>query len=235
MKKKKALAAIVAVALICCIAAGASLAYLQDKTTVAENTFTLGKVDIKLDETKLDDKGEPTDERTEEGNDNYHLLPGQTVTKDPVVTVLANSEECYVRAFVTLDHAKEFLEVYRAHGMSIAKALEFFGGISEDWTAQNLGMAAYDEAKNTITVEFRYNETVKTSEEDQRLDAIVDTVTLPSWVNNTDTEKVPDGFTVTVYAEAIQAKGFDDADAAWAEFDSTVDPYVVPTSTTTDP
>ena len=227
MKKKKALAAIVAVALICCIAAGASLAYLQDKTTVAENTFTLGKVDIKLDETKLDDKGEPTDERTEEGNDNYHLLPGQTVTKDPVVTVLANSEECYVRVFVTLDHADVIYQIYKDHNMTLDSALGFFGGYDNTvWTP--VSMSSADIQNDKITVEFRYKETVKTSTVDQPLPAVIQTVTLPSFVNNTDTEKLPNGFKVDVYAEAIQAAGFDDADAAWAAFDAELAPYVAP-------
>ncbi len=227
MTKKKALAAIVAVALIACVSIGATLAYLQDKTQVAENVFTLGKVDIKLDETKLDEDGEPTDERTEEGNDNYHLLPGETVTKDPVVTVLANSEECYVRVFVTLDHAEEFMTIYRNHNMSITSALEFFGGFDDTkWIPQNLDSSAMDGDK--ITVEFRYYQTVPSATSDTALEPVVETVTLPEWVNNADTELLPDGFKVEVYAEAIQAKGFDDADAAWAAFDEEVDPYVAP-------
>ena len=226
MTKRKALAAILAVALIACVSIGATLAYLQDKTSVAENVFTLGKVDIMLDEAVVDDDGVATDERTEEGNDNYHLLPGQTVDKDPTVTVLGGSEECYVRVFVTLDHADEFMTIYRNHNMSISSALEFFEGYDDTkWIAQNLDSSAMSDGK--ITVEFRYYQTVPYSAEDTKLEPVVTKVTLPDFINNADTALLPEGFKVEVYAEAIQAKGFDDADAAWAAFDEEIEPYVV--------
>ena len=53
-----------------------------------------------------------------------------------------------------------------------------------------------------------------------------DSQALGDWV--TDTEKLPNGFKVDVYAEAIQAAGFDDADGAWAAFDAELAPYVAP-------
>ena len=227
MAKKKALAAILAVALIVCVAIGASLAYLQDKTEVATNVFTLGKVDIKLDEAVVDDDGVATDERTEEGNDNYHLLPGQTVDKDPTVTVLGGSEECYVRVFVTLDHADVIYQIYQAHDMTLDSALDFFGGYDDSiWVPVSMSSADISDGK--LTVEFRYYDTVPYSAEDTELEPVITTVTLPAFVNNTDTALLPDGFNVDVYAEAIQAKGFDDADAAWAGFDSEIAPYVAP-------
>ena len=228
MTKKKALAAILAVALIACVAVGATLAYLQDKTEVATNVFTLGKVDIKLDEAVIDDDGQATEERTEEGNDNYFLMPGQTVDKDPTVTVLGGSEECYVRVFVTLDHADEIYAIYQAHNMTLDSALEFFGGYDETvW--EPVSMSSSDIADGKLVVEFRYianGGKVAKSTSDTVLAPVIETVTLPDFVNNTDTARLPDGFSVEVYAEAIQTKGFDDADAAWAAFDDTIDPFV---------
>ena len=228
MTKKKALAAILAVALIACVAVGATLAYLQDKTEVATNVFTLGKVDIKLDEAVIDEDGQATDERTEEGNDNYFLMPGQTVDKDPTVTVIGGSEECYVRVFVTLDHADEIYAIYQAHNMTLDSALEFFGGYDETvWEPVSMSSANISEGK--LVVEFRYvanDGKVAKSSSDTVLAPVIETVTLPDFVNNTDTARLPDGFSVEVYAEAIQTKGFDDADAAWAAFDDTIDPFV---------
>ena len=228
MTKKKALAAILAVALIACVAVGATLAYLQDKTEVATNVFTLGKVDIKLDEAVIDEDGQATDERTEEGNDNYFLMPGQTVDKDPTVTVIGGSEECYVRVFVTLDHADEIYAIYQAHNMTLDSALEFFGGYDETvWEPVSMSSANISEGK--LVVEFRYvanDGKVAKSSSDTVLAPVIETVTLPDFVNNTDTARLPDGFSVEVYAEAIQTKGFADADAAWAAFDDTIDPFV---------
>ena len=41
---------------------------------------------------------------------------------------------------------------------------------------------------------------------------------LPEWVTSEDAALLPN-FAVTVIAEAIQAEGFDTADAAWTAFD----------------
>ena len=88
-----------------------TLAYLTDTDSV-NNTFTVGKVDIKLDEAKVNDNGKPinkdgtvvnTDklQDAERVNGNsYHLIPGHSYTKDPTIHVKANSEACYL--FVTL-------------------------------------------------------------------------------------------------------------------------------------
>ena len=89
-----------------------TVAYLQDTASVV-NTFTVGNVHLKLDEAVVDEKGEPTGGRTETGNA-YHLIPGETYTKDPTVTVLKGSEESYVRMMLTLNCASE-LDAIFAH------------------------------------------------------------------------------------------------------------------------
>lgn len=113
MKKK-----IVALCLVICMLAiavvGGTLAYFTDTKTV-ENTFTAGKIEIKLDEAKVkkDASGNLAadgDERisgkaisTEAPiNQSYHLFPAMTITKDPTITVVANSEDAYVAAIVTI-------------------------------------------------------------------------------------------------------------------------------------
>ena len=96
MKKK-----IMAIALCTIIAvtaiAGSSLAWLQDTTETVVNTFTEGKVDIELFEhdyvpatNTLD-----TDNKVIANND-YKMIPGQVLPKDPTVVVKASSEACYV-------------------------------------------------------------------------------------------------------------------------------------------
>lgn len=62
-----------------------SLAYFTDRAELV-NTFTIGKIEIELDEPGYD----------EVGNHLATLLPGRRVTKDPTVTVLADSEDTYV-------------------------------------------------------------------------------------------------------------------------------------------
>jgi len=75
MTKKKALAAVLVVALVACIAVGASLAYLTDNDS-ADNTFTVGNVKIDLIEQQRaeDDDGNKT-ETLEDFEQNKILLP----------------------------------------------------------------------------------------------------------------------------------------------------------------
>ena len=83
---RKALMLILCAALLVSATVMGTLAYLTDKSEVVTNTFTVGKIDITLTETK--------------GN-SFKIVPGATNAKDPTVTVLKGSEECYVYALVT--------------------------------------------------------------------------------------------------------------------------------------
>lgn len=84
MKKKIAIS-IVAVALVLCCAIGGTLAWLTDKTGPVTNTFTVGDINIDLAETTSD----------------YKMVPGNTIAKDPKVTVEAGSEACWLFVKVT--------------------------------------------------------------------------------------------------------------------------------------
>ncbi len=88
--KKKIFGAL-AVVLVLCVAVGGTLAWLFDKTETITNTFTLGKVDIVLDELSNE-----TGDRITAGGNQYQLIPGNTYFKDPTVTVKADSEACYL-------------------------------------------------------------------------------------------------------------------------------------------
>lgn len=77
--KKKILSIALVVAMVAVIAAG-SLAYFTDKDS-AENKFTVGNVDIKLNETF---------------EQNSKLLPGIDVNKDVTITLKQGSSDAYV-------------------------------------------------------------------------------------------------------------------------------------------
>lgn len=84
-----------------------TLAYLTSSQTVT-NTFSVGKVSITMDESNID----PNDGKTViagrgTGNE-YHLIPGTTYTKDPIIHVTADSEPCYL--FVKIENGIEHLE-----------------------------------------------------------------------------------------------------------------------------
>ena len=88
--KKKSLALVLALAMIVVCVVGGTLAWLIDKTDPVTNTFTTSDVDITLTETTT----------------NYQMIPGYTIAKDPKVTVLADSEKCYL--FVKVAESDNF-------------------------------------------------------------------------------------------------------------------------------
>ncbi|HBT19642.1 MAG TPA: hypothetical protein DEA52_06255, partial [Clostridiaceae bacterium] len=63
-----------------------TLAFLTAETDAVTNTFTIGDINIELDEDDF-----------EQGSKIY---PGVTIDKTPVVTVLANSEPTYLYVLI---------------------------------------------------------------------------------------------------------------------------------------
>ena len=110
--KKKILVACLCVALAVLTVAGTTLAYLTSQQTVT-NTFTVGNVKITMDENDVDNDTNTADnvaingEQRDKAN-SYKLMPGQTYTKDPIIRVDANSENCYL--FVTVDNQISSIE-----------------------------------------------------------------------------------------------------------------------------
>ena len=90
--------------LLVCLSVGATLAYLTSTDSV-ENTFTVGKVKITLDETDVDVYG-VQDGATRVQKNEYKLIPGHPYTKDPTIHVEAGSEKCWLFVKV-VDEIKE--------------------------------------------------------------------------------------------------------------------------------
>lgn len=212
MKKTKVLILSLCAILLVAASVLGTLAYLTSQDTVV-NTFTVGKVKIELDEAKVKPDGtlDGTD-RVKENN--YHLVPGMTYIKDPTMTVLAGSEESYVRMLVTINCYAELKEIF---GDSFLPQYFVEGWDNATWVSTEV--IDVDDEANTATYEFRYKETVKPeADTDLVLDALFDTITVPGSMNGDDMEKIAD-LKITVVGNAIQAAGFDDdADAAWAAF-----------------
>ena len=78
---KRTLLALCLVAVVMVGSIAGTIAWLTDATAPVENTFTVGDINIELDEADVLD---------------LKIIPGKTITKDPEVTVLANSEACWL-------------------------------------------------------------------------------------------------------------------------------------------
>lgn len=91
---KPMLIAMAVVLLLGCVTGG-TLAWLTSTTDSVVNTFTTSDIDITLKETG-----------TTDNKASFKMIPGYTITKDPKVTVLADSEECWL--FVKLEKSTNF-------------------------------------------------------------------------------------------------------------------------------
>ena len=197
--KKKILVTLSVVACALLLVVGSvvgTLAYLTSKATVT-NTFTVGKVAITLDETEVNTDGTAKNNpatRAEDGNE-YHLLPGQTYTKDPIVHVLKGSEECWV--FVKVVNGLSAIETTET-GKTIAEQI-----VANGWTLyrQNGNESVY------------YKEGVNALSEQKNLD-VFEKVTIAANVNNTTLATYADA-KVVVTAYAVQSAGVTTVDAAW--------------------
>lgn len=85
----------VASLLLVTMAVGGTIAWLQDSTEEVKNTFTVSNIDIEIDEHKYNGT-DTLGTEVVKANENYKMVPGDTLPKDPYVTVKSGSEKCYV-------------------------------------------------------------------------------------------------------------------------------------------
>ena len=105
--KKKILLVGLLVVLVAAVSVGLTVAYLTSADTVT-NTFTVGDVEIALDEAAVNENGEAIEGAARVKANTYKLIPGHTYVKDPTVTVKAGSAESYVRMLVTVTNSSAF-------------------------------------------------------------------------------------------------------------------------------
>ena len=209
---KKTIAIVALVVLVAVASVLGTLAYLTSTDTV-KNTFTVGKVNITLDEAEVDMNGVAVTPAKRVKKNEYKLMPGHTYTKDPMVTVLAGSEPSYIKMTVTFSKASALDAIFAPTGADLTSI--FKGYDSANWIYKD---NTKDATADTRTYEFWYKETVGAPTADVALDALFDSITVPGTITNEQLATI-EGMTITVNAYAIQADGFANAEAAWDAFD----------------
>ena len=192
---KKKLMTVLALVLVIAMSVAGTYAYLTSTDTV-ENTFTVGSVNITLDERETDVDGVPTTKTERVDHNEYKLMPGHTYTKDPTVHFAAGSEASYL--FVKVENG---ISAYEASGdNTIASQITKNG-----WTALDGDSGVYYKQvdANTGAAAIDYN----VFEKFVIADGAQDT---DGW-SDISAEKT----NITVTAYAIQADGMADANAAW--------------------
>ncbi|MBQ0037957.1 MAG: SipW-dependent-type signal peptide-containing protein [Clostridiales bacterium] len=99
--KKKIVSLCLCVALLAVAVIGGTMAYFTDVTDNVQNTFTMGKVDIKLDEADVEigDDGNYVAQNDRVITNDYtksNIVPGKVFPKDPTIHVEEKSEESYL-------------------------------------------------------------------------------------------------------------------------------------------
>ena len=157
-------------------AIGGTVAWLSSKTEPVINKFTYGDINITLTETITED-GDDKD-----NTNSYKMLPGETIIKDPKVTVEENSENCYL--FVQLEKTTNFDDFMKYEML-------------EEWTI----LEGYDNV---------YYQEVTKSEEKQEFNIIKDNKVIvkdevtKDMLNALDEEGIENYPKLTVYAYAVQ-------------------------------
>ena len=220
-KSKALLLTLCAVLLVTASVLG-TIAFLTSTASV-ENTFTVGSVKITLDEAKVTPDGKPVANAARVTENSYKLMPGHTYTKDPTIHVDAASEDCFIRAKVTLTNAKEWIAIATKYADN--KVENIIKGTDDNiwWVSQ----PAVDNEKNTVTYTFVYKNESHTDELGKRIWTSTDSkdlvlfneIAIPGGLTNDELAAVGSS-KITVVAEAIQADGFETEAAAWAAFDA---------------
>ena len=182
----KIAALIAAIVLVIGCTAGGTVAWLVSKPDPIVNVFTVGNINAKLTETKKE----------------FKIVPGVEIAKDPVATVKANSEECYLFVQLTEANWPTFTEADNT-----TRKVEY--KIADGWTKLEDGVY--------------YREVTKSDTEDQSYPVLQDNKVT---VSNTLTKEEANDMdlaikktgapelTVAVYA--VQKAGIDTPADAWA-------------------
>ena len=199
--KKKILALTLVFALALALGIGGTVAWLTAQTDPVVNTFTVGDINITLAETT--------------GN-NYTFVPGDTLAKDPKVTVLEGSEASYLFVKVTdsnntiTDENNNNKIINWEVNTAIWTPVNEHPGYWYKEVAQGVGSDGFAVFTDNISTDTKVG-SVKISEQVTK-----------EMVNTLNTNKP----TITVTAAAVQKDNVADVTAAWAK---------LPTAFTTTP
>lgn len=138
--KKKTLIIVLSMALVAVFAVTGAVAWLTATTDPVKNTFTVGNIAIELAETTTD----------------YKMVPGNTIAKDPKVTVEAGSEACWL--FVKIEKSAnldDFITYEVANGWTALDGVEgvYYRAVAATTEDADFAVLANDQVavKDTVT------------------------------------------------------------------------------------
>lgn len=171
----RAFIALLALVLVIGCVAGGTVAWLVAKTEPVVNTFTYGDINITLAETTGED---------------YKIIPGKDIPKDPKVTVKAGSEACWL--FVKVEESGTFV----ANKVTYA--------IADSWTALEGENGVYYRKVAAVTADTDFSVLAG------------DKITVKDTLTKDDIKDIAAvNPTLKITAYAVQQENIKDAAAAW--------------------
>lgn len=178
----KIAALIAAIVLVIGCTAGGTVAWLVSKPKPIVNVFTVGNINATLTETA---KTETTE---------FKIVPGVNITKNPVATVTANSEDCYLFVQLTEANWPSFT------GTDKTRKVEY--KIADGWTKLKDGV---------------YYRVVTKQDTDQSFHVLQDDqVTVSNTLTKQEANAITGDPKLTVAVYAVQKEGMGSVDKAWA-------------------
>ena len=184
----KIAALIAAIVLVIGCTAGGTVAWLVSKPAPIVNVFTVGNINAELTETA---KTETTE---------FKIVPGVVIAKDPVATVTANSEDCYLFVKLTEENWPTFTEATEAGS---TRKVEY--KIADGWTELESEHGVY------------YREVLKKDTENRTFPVLKDNqVTVSSTLTKKEANDIQKAPKLTVAVYAVQKESMGSVDKAWA-------------------
>lgn len=196
MKAKKIVILAVAFVLVAAMAVAGTLAYLQATSAAVKNTFKAAHIgEVVVQETKGG--------TLQTADNEYLIVPGQAIIKDPQVTFDSNNVDDPVESYV-------FVKMSAANwtttdNKSFTKSGLSFSIDDANWTYVATSGTDYVYAYSTTTLNITNVSVIK----DNKI--LVDGAS----ITEANIDSVANGADLTFKPFAIQKTGFDNAIAAW--------------------
>lgn len=191
----KIAALIAAIVLVIGCTAGGTVAWLVSKPDPIVNVFTVGNINAELTE------------EAKTKTETFKIVPGVDITKDPVATVKAKSEDCYLFVQLTEENWPTFTEATKAG--STTRKVEY--EIADGWTELESVDGVY------------YRVVTKSDTEDQSYPVLKDNkVTVSSTLTKEEANdmdlaiKATGAPQLTVAVYAVQKESMGSVEKAWA-------------------
>ena len=195
----KTVAILLALVLAIGCAVGGTLAWLISQTEPVVNTFTYGDINIELYEHEYNAGENKLETKKATKVDNYKIIPGVDLPKDPTVAVKANSEACWLVVKVEEKNWPAFTNTTDG-----TKKVSYH--IADGWNALQGQTGVYYREVGAVTEDTSFN----VLKENQ--------VTVSDTLTKDEVDQLKGkNPTLTFTAYAVQKDGIDNAADAWAK------------------